>query len=195
MITFPPTPREIHQRRLRWLLWGLTIACTLLGAALACAGPREVVRRACVRLEILDEREQAYYFHHIEYYWDDLRILTQRWLDLQYAPPLSDAQRFPSSLDTQDLVDFNWVYVNHLECAVELTCDPVEQQRINNAKSEALELRAVYSALQDAANKEWYVTMRRYALKKLRDELLGPANYAAGILPPHVPFWRFEEIK
>jgi hypothetical protein len=36
--------------------------------------------------------------------------------------------------------------------------------------------------------------VRRQALKQLRT-LIGAEAYYTGQLPPHVPLWRFEEIK
>ena len=38
----------------------------------------------------------------------------------------------------------------------------------------------------------YYVTVRRQALKRLR-HMVGHDDYFAGILPPYVPLWRFEE--
>jgi hypothetical protein len=54
-------------------------------------------------------------------------------------------------------------------------------------------LYQLWDTVRDARCDYYYVTVRRDALKKLRDTL-GLADYAAGKLPPHVPLWRFERI-
>ena len=41
-----------------------------------------------------------------------------------------------------------------------------------------------------AACEYYYVTVRRQALKKLK-EMIGDQAYYSGSLPPHVPVWRF----
>jgi hypothetical protein len=48
--------------------------------------------------------------------------------------------------------------------------------------------------VRDARCEYYYVTVRRQALKRLKD-MLGEDDYYAAKLPPHVPIWRFEEIR
>ena len=52
----------------------------------------------------------------------------------------------------------------------------------------------MWDAVRDARCEFYYVTVRRQALKKLRD-LVGEEAYLAGTLPPNVPTWRFNELK
>ena len=55
-------------------------------------------------------------------------------------------------------------------------------------------LYLVWDAVRDARCDFYYVTVRRQALKKLRD-LVGDEAYATGELPPNVPTWRFREAE
>ena len=61
---------------------------------------------------------------------------------------------------------------------------------IGEALAETDRLYKVWDAVRDARCDFYYVTVRRQALKRLR-EALGDAAYAATDLPPHVPAWRF----
>jgi hypothetical protein len=47
--------------------------------------------------------------------------------------------------------------------------------------------------VRDARCDYYYVTVRRLALKRLR-ELVGDEAYYAGNLPPCVPIWRLQEM-
>ena len=51
----------------------------------------------------------------------------------------------------------------------------------------------IWDTLRDVRCQDHYVTVRRRVLKKLR-ETLGEEAYYKGQLPPHVPFWCFQEI-
>ncbi len=58
---------------------------------------------------------------------------------------------------------------------------------------ETKRLYRVWDAVRDSKCEFYYVTVRRQALRKLRD-LVGPEAYEAGDLPPHVPVWRFQAM-
>ena len=51
----------------------------------------------------------------------------------------------------------------------------------------------IWDTVRDARCDYYYVTVRRQALKKLR-ETVGDDAYYSGALPPHVPIWRFARI-
>jgi hypothetical protein len=58
---------------------------------------------------------------------------------------------------------------------------------------EADRLYQVWDTVRDARCDYYYVTVRRQALKRLRD-MLGSDAYYSGVLPPHVPLWRFQRV-
>ena len=51
----------------------------------------------------------------------------------------------------------------------------------------------LWDNIRDSRCDYYYVTIRRQALKKIRDEI-GVAAFYNGQLPPHVPVWRFQRI-
>jgi hypothetical protein len=55
-------------------------------------------------------------------------------------------------------------------------------------------LYQVWDAVRDARCEFYFITVRRQALKKLRDAL-GEEAYQAAELPPCVPVWRFNDLK
>ena len=55
------------------------------------------------------------------------------------------------------------------------------------------QLYQIWDTVRDARCEYYYVTVRRQALKRLR-EALGDEAYFSGRLPPHVPLWRFQQI-
>src|SRR5262245_32582518 len=65
---------------------------------------------------------------------------------------------------------------------------------IRTAGLETDRLYGVWDAARDARCEFYYVTVRRQALKKLK-EMIGDNAYALGELPPYVPEWRFSEAK
>ena len=51
-----------------------------------------------------------------------------------------------------------------------------------------------WDAVRDARCEFYYTTVRRHALKNLR-EMIGDDAFAAGELPPYVPEWRFQSAR
>jgi hypothetical protein len=62
------------------------------------------------------------------------------------------------------------------------------------ALQETDRLYQVWDAVRDARCDYYYVTVRRQALKRLR-ELIGDEAYYSASFPPCVPFWRFQQIR
>ena len=63
---------------------------------------------------------------------------------------------------------------------------------VDDALAEADQLYRVWDAVRDAKSEFYYVSVRREALARLR-QAIGPEDYARGVLPPHVPVWRFPQ--
>jgi hypothetical protein len=149
---------------------------------------RPAVRSLALSWELLDPREQRYVLARAEDFDADVEFLRRRQRNLAGAPPLADCQRFPDYRVACELLAFNRAYRQHLSKR-EMVGSPWPQE-VRAALRETDELYRVWDAVRDARSEGYYVTVRRAALRALR-EALGPDAYACGALPPHVPVWRF----
>ncbi len=152
---------------------------------------RRTCQEVCVRWEILDPREVRYILARPEDFLADLNLLRRRYEDLVDAPPLSDGLRFPDRDTVNEFLAFNRAYRQHLSNRQPL--ELAHWWELRAAIQETDQLYQIWDTVRDARCDYYYVTVRRQALKKLR-QLLGPDAYYRGQLPPHVPLWRFQEI-
>jgi hypothetical protein len=152
---------------------------------------RAAVQDVAVDWELLDPREVRYVLARPEDFAADLTLLRRRYHDLADAPALHDCLRFPDRAAVNDLLAFNRAYRQHID-----TRQPMELSRwweLRTALQETDHLYQVWDTVRDARCEYYYVTVRRQALKKLR-ELLGEEAYYAGRMPPYVPLWRFRDV-
>jgi hypothetical protein len=146
------------------------------------------IRTLALTWEILDPRETRSVLTRPEDLEGDLPMLRRRYLDLADAPPVIDSMRFPDRACAAELLAFNRAYHAHM-----LRCHDADVQKgsdVQDALTETDMLYHVWDLVRDARSELYYVSVRRQALAALR-EALGPACYASGVLPPHVPVWRF----
>jgi hypothetical protein len=111
-------------------------------------------------------------------------------LAIPELPPLADAERFPPHAVVSDALAFNRAYGDYLECCFQLQGH--HEAWLTQALAETHALACVWEALADVQQPYGCESWRRQRLADLRD-LLGPLAYAAGILPPPVPLWRFQK--
>jgi hypothetical protein len=152
---------------------------------------RPALHATALYLEILDPREVRYILARSEDFPSDLYLLRRRYEDLCDAPALSDGRRFVEPETANQWLEFNRSYRQNL-CLRQ----PVELARsvaLRMAMRETDELYHIWDTVRDARCDFYYVTVRRQALKQLR-ELIGIEAYYFGRLPPPVPLWRFQEI-
>jgi hypothetical protein len=152
---------------------------------------RPSIQNLAVQLEILDPREVRYILARPEDVMSDLNLLRRRFRELADAPPLHDGRRFPERDRVNDLLAFNRAYRQHL--TVRQPLELVRWWELRAAMQETDHLYQIWDTVRDARCDYYYVTVRRQALKKLR-QLVGEDDYYNGRLPPHVPLWRFREI-
>ena len=153
---------------------------------------RDAIHHVAVEWEILDPRETRYVLARPEDFCADLNMLRRRYRELADAPPAADGFRFPDRNAVNETVRFNRAFRKHLDQRQQLETDRTDALR--KVMAETDRLYAVWDAVRDARCEFYYVTVRRAALKKLRD-LVGEEEYLAGRLPPNVPTWRFNEMK
>lgn len=112
---------------------------------------------------------------------------------LLFLPPLTDLDRFPPHEDVRQMCIANKTYIKGLEAMQGQDC-PANWGEWNDLINEAEELYRIYDALYDAQSTNLPAERRREYLQDLRD-LLGVENYDMGVLPGHLPFHRFREIR
>jgi hypothetical protein len=182
--------------------YDLVLAATLLTAPPGTPEPapdadrwpalQAAIHQTAVEWEILDSRETRYVLSRPEDFEADLNLLRRRYAELADAPKLADGTRFPDRRTVNDLIRFNRAYRKHLETRQVWEADRADA--IRTAVTETDRLYRVWDAVRDARCEFYYVTVRRQALKKLK-EMIGDDAYALGELPPYVPEWRFREAK
>ena len=171
------------------------------------------LRELAVSAELIDPREMKYMFKdsttpqticgayavdgEMVYQYDvlaDLNNLRNRVKDLGDAPALADAQRFPSRTALSEWLAQNRAYKNLVEAQHDLL--PWQHRWVTAFKvRENDKLYKILDCARDAQIEYFYITVRRAALKRLRDDLIGAEDYYAGRLPPAVPVWLFQELK
>jgi hypothetical protein len=157
----------------------------------ALAGLRPVIQALAMEWEILDPREVRYILARPDDFAADLKLLRRRYRDFADAPALNDGLRFPDRELVNELLSFNRAYRQHL--CTRQSVDLGRWWEYRAALQETEHLYQVWDTVRDARCDYYYVTVRRQALKKLR-ELIGEDAYYAGRLPPYVPLWRFQRV-
>jgi hypothetical protein len=127
----------------------------------------------------------------VEDFQSDLSLLRRRYRDLADAPPLCDSERFPERSAVNEFLAFNRAYRQHIDAAV--TAESTRGWELRTALQETDQLYYIWDTVRDARCEYYYVTVRRQALKRLREQL-GEQAYYQTKLPPYVPLWRFREI-
>jgi hypothetical protein len=155
------------------------------------AAMRPTLQALAVAREVLDPREMRYVLTRPEDFAADLKLLRRRYRELAEAPPLQDCMRFPDRALINDLLAFNRAYRQHLDNRQAL--EQTYWWELREAVQETERLYQIWDTVRDARCDYYYVTVRRQALKKLR-ETVGEDAYWSGCLPPHVPVWRFARI-
>lgn len=149
---------------------------------------RDAIHKTAVDWEIMDPRETRYVLATREDFELDLNLLRKRYSELADAPRLSDCQRLPDRQIVNELIRFNRAFRKHLEERQAWEADRADLFHI--AIQETDRLYRHWDAVRDAQCDFYYVTVRRSALKKLRDAI-GEDAFSTGHMPHHVPDWRF----
>jgi hypothetical protein len=150
------------------------------------------IHQTAVEWELLDPREVRYVLSRVEDYECDLTLLRRRHAELADAPKVVDAGRFPDRATVNEMVNFNRAFRKTLERRMAWETDRTHQ--FAAALAETDRLYRVWDTVRDARCDFYYITVRRQALKKLK-ELIGSEAYVVCDLPPHVPEWAFSESR
>ncbi len=153
---------------------------------------RDAIHKTAIEWEIMDTRETRYLMAAREDFETDLNLLRARYTELADAPRLVDCLRLPERDLINDLIKFNRSYRKYLENRLMWESDRADL--LHNAIQETDRLYRQWDAIRDAQCDFYYVTVRRTALKRLRDSI-GPEAFSVGTMPPYVPDWRFVDAK
>lgn len=149
------------------------------------------MKEFALQWEILDPRETRYVLCVPNDFHADVMFLRRRWQELADAPRVNDSFRFPDTTTVGQLLSFNRAYRRQLEASRGL--ELARWWDLHEALQETDRLHLVWQTLAEAQCDHHYVTVRRQALKRLRD-MIGDEAYYSGCMPPHVPIWRFHQI-
>jgi hypothetical protein len=174
LITAPPGPPETEPPADQW------------------PTVQKAVHHLALEWEILDRNETKFICASAADFGKDINILRRRYQELRGVPKAADCDRFPDRQTVAEMIKFNRAYRKTLEARQQLESHRAEE--IRTVIKETDRLYHVWDAVRDARCDYYYVTVRRQALKKLR-ELIGDESYKAGELPPNVPTWRFADAK
>lgn len=155
---------------------------------------RHSIQQLAVMMELMDEREVRWVMMRPEDFHTDLSLLRQRYKELRDAPSVHDSERFPERSTVNDYLAFNRAYRDHLDKSRPAAAFDHRTQLYTDAIRETDQLYQIWDTVRDARCEFYYVTVRRQALKNLR-ERIGYDAYYRGSLPPWVPTWRFQELR
>lgn len=149
-------------------------------------------REVALREEWLDPREALYTFRpapveRLQLDWDQVRARRQ---ELEHAPPVGEARRFPPLEGLRQGMHFNRAYRKHLEQRSQLELD--REEVLIAAIREVDRRYAIWDAASGAVGEFYFVATRRRHLSQLREQL-GEEDYLRAQLPPCVPYELFDE--
>lgn len=148
----------------------------------------EVLRPTILTLaidgELVDPRECAFLLKHD--FAGDLAILRTRYDEFKNCPKLDECNRWPDRKLINDLLSMNRFCRNIFTKRLEL--DLLYEDALKDAIGDCDRLYQVWDTVRDAQCDYYYVTVRRNALKLLRD-LIGDEAFYNGQMPPNVPVW------
>lgn len=148
---------------------------------------RDGLQKLAVDWEILDPREAGYVLSKKDEFNNDVNMLRRRLVEFSDAPRLFDQARLPDRQTANDLIRLNREFRKKIDDQRVLELDRSDE--LNVAVRETDQLYQVWDSVRDARCEFYYVTVRRQALKRVR-EMIGDPAYLAGEMPPALPTWR-----
>src|SRR5262249_5203163 len=150
------------------------------GSPEGCAPLQPTLQAVAVGWEILDPREGRYFLTRPGGFAPGLPLLRRRHHDPAAAPPLHDSPPLPSRDLLNAALPVNRAYRQHLTSRQSL--ELASRWELHETLQETDRLYQIWDTVRDARCDYYYVTVRRQALKKLR-EAIGPQAYYSSCLP------------
>jgi hypothetical protein len=148
------------------------------------------VQELAIEWEILDRRETKYILAKPEEFAIDINLLRRRYQELKDVPRLSEAMRLPDRQTANEQIQFNRAFRKTLETRRQFEIDRSDEWLMVIRETD--KLYQVWDAVRDARCEFYYVTVRRHALRKLKETMDDDA-WVRAELPPSVPTWHFNE--
>lgn len=152
------------------------------------------IQEVALDLEIMDPRERRYIMvpQKDEDMQTDLDMLRVRQIDFKDAPPLSDTERLPERAYANQLCSFNRSFRTVITNRMEFELDRIPL--FSEVLAETDTCYRAWDLIRDAKCEFFYNTVRRQAMKRLKQEM-GATAYEQGNWPDFVPRWRFNDLK
>jgi hypothetical protein len=152
---------------------------------------RESLADCAESLEIMDVRERPYILGRDDDIYSDVRLLRRRHMELLHAPHLWVGDLMPDSDTLSRNLAFNRQFRQELERRHRV--DLGQARVLQAVMHETDNLHRIWDLAHDAMCGSYYIVYRRQALRNLR-EVIGEQAIQSGLLPPHIPIWRFQSI-
>ena len=149
------------------------------------------LQQLALRLEILDHRESSYILVKKQDFHSDINLLRRRYAEFSNVPRIADSFRMPCRGFVNEMLAFNRSYRQHLLDRKRLEVD--RDDVISNTIYENDLLYQIWDAVRDSQCEFYYVTVRRTALRRIRN-IIGEERYLSCDFPPVVPVWRFNSV-
>ena len=121
-----------------------------------------------------------------------LLILAVSLCDMAYAPRLYHVERFTTDRSSiREMLTFNRTYKINISSVRDTHPN---SELVATIEKECDDLWKAWDSLDDAKNEMFSVMRRRHALGVLM-KCIGPESFQMGLMPPHVPYWRFSEVR
>ena len=133
---------------------------------------------------VIDPREKHFLF--MQDPQGDLAMIQGRMEDMKDCPELGECYRFPDRKTVNDFLAMNRAFRNNLQLRLAIDC--FNEAEIRTAIIETDQLYQIWDTVRDANCDYYYVTVRRQALRLLRD-LIGAEAFYSGNMPPPIPIW------
>lgn len=152
---------------------------------------KQDLRIFLLELQVVDHREERYFFERVVDFQGDVGIVTKRLQDVSNAPRIEMAAILPPAGVAENFLNYNKRYQDYL-------LDRLEVRRGGEdtiaALIEAKELNRIWCNIHTATNGYYYIHVRRKALLDVFKEL-GEENVYNSRYPPCVPIWRFHQVR
>ena len=129
--------------------------------------------------------------------WDelvsDLDFMRKCYVELGDAPHTAEHYRFPPLKCCNEMLEIDYAYGQYLDKLLE-SGYRADEFRVRAAKVETERLQRIWYLLARIQLEYVDILSKRSSLKELHEQL-GDDDYYNGVVPPIVPFWRYETIK
>lgn len=157
------------------------------------------IRQICIASQVASKDEFDTFHSYVFLTYDttmssDLDVLRRRVESCRHLPRLEELRLFVNTPqpEARALVDFSEAHIAYLEMFIRL--HPGNSSAAQRHLNEAYELYRIWSHLLNSRLEFFSVVDRRTYLLKLK-QALGDEMYYSGRMPPHVPLWRFTEVR